>query len=123
MNLSAESKHGILVGVFGILLALSQTACTTMRSAGQAPDEVASRVEVGDQVRVWTKDDRMREFEVTRLTENSISGPVEEISFDEIIRVDVEEIDGWRTAEMTTLSVLSVAMVIGFIILLSFASF
>jgi len=90
-----------------------------MEAAGQEPEEVAQQVDVGDYVRVWTKDDTMREFEVTQLTSTSISGADEEILFEDIIRVDVREVDEWRTAVVYTTGVLLAALFVAFVVFLA----
>jgi len=72
-----------------------------MEVIGEEHDEIARQVDVGEYVRVWTKDDTWREFEVTALTETSISGAEEDVLFEDITRIEVRDIDidGGRTVK------------------------
>lgn len=106
LHRNTDSKIHRLVTVLGLLLLLFQSACTTTTSAGQRPARNASRVEVGDTVRILTKDGTGYEFEVVALSLTSVNGANLEIPSEDIIRLDVGEIDGWRSAVVTVASIL-----------------
>ena len=86
-----------LVAVLSVALAISQPGCTTtMVSVGRQPDRVAQSVEVGDYIIVNTISGEQYGFEVTELTPLAISGPVREISFDDIASVEVGKLRPWE---------------------------
>jgi hypothetical protein len=106
LHQTTNSKIHRIVIVLGLFLLLFQTACTTTTTAGQRPARNAGRVEVGDTVRILTKDGTVHEFEVVALTLMSIIGTDDEVFSEDISRVDVRETDGWRHTDVTVASIL-----------------
>lgn len=72
--------------------------CTTMTAAGSQPGEVMRKVEIGNKVRVVTKDGQSRVFKVTQMTSEYIGGKEVQVRYDDIAQVEVKQLDGWRTA-------------------------
>jgi hypothetical protein len=107
---NTDLKIHRLVTLLGLLLILSQSACTTTSARGQRPDRNTGRVEIGDTVRIWTKDDAVQEFEVVALTLMSIIGTEGEVFSEDIIRVDIRDANGWRTTDVTVASILGAAL-------------
>lgn len=83
---------------------LSQVGCTTMTPVEVQPGETDRKVEIGDNVRVITKDGQEHIFKVTALTSDSIVGDDVEVSYANITRLEVKELDGWRTAGVSIAS-------------------
>ena len=69
-----------------------------MTVVGSQPDEVARRVEVGNKVRIVTKDGQNHVFKVTQMTSDAIGGEEVQVSYNDIARVEVKELDAWRSA-------------------------
>jgi len=81
-----------------LLFALVQCACTTMRPVGESTQEITRQVEVGDEVRIHTKDGARRQFVVTEISDDSIKGESIEIPVQDIESAEIKEVDGWKTA-------------------------
>ncbi len=74
------------------------SGCTTLTVAGSQPHEVVRKVEVGKKVRIITKDGQRHVFKVTHMTSDAIGGKEVQVSYDDIVQVEVKELDAWRTA-------------------------
>lgn len=102
------------------LLILAFSGCTSMRTVERTDDERAPAVEVGDRVRVVTRDGRELEFTVTRIDGDVLVGNGSRnrargtgadefrIPFQDVALVQVESFDGWRTAGLVAGSALLV---------------
>lgn len=73
------------------------SACTTMRSIPPLPKEVNANFEIGEVIRVYTKDDTIITFKVVEITSNAIVGAREKIPFTEIVKVEKEELSVLKT--------------------------
>jgi hypothetical protein len=102
------------------LLIAAFSGCTSMRTVDRTADETAPAVEVGDRVRVVTRDGRELEFTVTRIDGEVLAGNGSRsqargtgadefrIPFQDVALVQVESLDGWRTAGLVAGSALLV---------------
>lgn len=98
---------------------LSQVGCTTMTPVEVQPGETDRKVEIGDNVRVITKDGKEHIFKVTALTSDSIVGDEVEVSYADITRLEVKELDGWRTAGVSIASLAGALVVVPLLILIA----
>lgn len=104
----------------GYILFLSLAACTTMHPIHPSPQEVQKHFTTGDIIRVSTKDETHITFEVVEVTDEAIVGVHERIPFQEIVKIEKEELSIAKTTlpgEMTIFSFYG-ALVIGSIALL-----
>lgn len=102
------------------LLIFVLAGCTSMRTVDRGTDESTPAVEVGDRVRVVTRDGRELEFTVTRIEGDELAGSYSRtqardtgtgdlhIPFQDVALVQVESFDGWRTAGLVAGSALLV---------------
>jgi len=72
--------------------------CTSMRGVDEPGTQARQRVEVGETVRVHTSDAREYEFRVTAVDDDALIGKDVRVPFDDIERLEVRELDGWKTA-------------------------
>lgn len=98
---------------------LSQVGCTTMTPVEVQPGETDRKVEIGDNVRVITKDGQEHIFKVTALTSDSIVGDEVEVSYADITRLEVKELDGWRTAGVSIASLAGALVAVPLLILIA----
>jgi hypothetical protein len=87
------------VCLLGIIVCLN--ACTTMRSIPPLPKEVNANFEIGDVIKVYTKDDTIITFKVVEITSDTIVGAREKIPFTEVIKVEKEELSVLKTTAMS----------------------
>jgi hypothetical protein len=109
---------------FVFLLVLAQAGCTVTRMdpVGADPLEIARQVDIGDHIRVFTRDETMHEFEVTRLNSSFIGGENVEIPYQDIAHLDVRKVDEWQTAFVVVHATISTAVLIAllaFIVILA----
>jgi len=107
-----------------LVAALAQPACTVTRMdpVGAEPLEIAREVDIGDYIRVFTKDDTKHEFEVTRLNSKFIGGEDVEIRYVDIAHLDVRNVDEWQTAfaaANATLSVVALVALVALIVIIA----
>lgn len=112
------------------LLICALAGCTSMRTVDRGTDDsTPPAVEVGDRVRVVTRDGRELEFTVTRIDGDVLVGgksknqargtePGEiRMPFQDVALVQVESFDGWRTAGLVAGSALLVYTAMALVII------
>ncbi len=95
MNKNVRVKARNLIALISTIALLC--SCTTMRPVAAGPDTpvdtIVQKVGVGDKVRVTTSRDVVHEFEVTRITNDALTGlPCAECDAVTIAMSDIEEL-------------------------------
>ena len=86
---------------------VSLTACSTMRAIEDfSPSRIQEQVAVGDEVRIAATNGKVYELTVTQveaesLTGRTTGGKVFKVQYTAIQYIEVEKIDGWKTAGAT----------------------
>jgi hypothetical protein len=93
MNIGTRLLCAVLVTFF-----LTASGCTSLRQVNVSGTEARERVEVGDTVRVHTSYARKFEFRVTAVDDEALVGKDVRVPFEDIDRLEVRELDGWKTA-------------------------
>ena len=84
------------------------TACTTMRPIPLSPEEVKKNFTTGDIIRVLTKDETRITFEVVEVTHEAIIGVHENIPFQDIVKIEKEELSTAKTTLPGDITIFSV---------------
>jgi hypothetical protein len=80
-----------------LITTLILPSCATLRTLKPTPESVYQQVDVGDTIRVHTKDHTRITFEVIEVTPIAIVGTRETIPFTEILKVEKLELPmPWR---------------------------
>lgn len=102
------------------LLICALAGCTSMRTVDRESDDGTPAVQIGDRVRVVTRDGRELEFTVTQMDGDVLVGSKSgnqardtasdeiRVPFQDVALVQVKSFDGWRTAGLVAGSALLV---------------
>ena len=71
-----------------------------MRSIPPLPNEVNANFEIGEVIKVYTKDDTIITFKVVEITSDAIVGAREKVPFTEIVKIEKEELSVLKTTAM-----------------------
>jgi len=81
-----------------LLIACSLSGCTTWRPVPSEPKSISTVLRPGDELRLTTRDSRVRELTVREITGLSISGEQEQVPLSDIARMERREFSPGKTA-------------------------
>jgi hypothetical protein len=124
-NLGGEqmltSKHYISMVfcrslVFILCISLS-TGCTTLKPLGvsAAPQSILTQIKPGDNVRLTTRDGKVREFKLKEATAHQLVGEDEEVNLSDITDIERREFSAWKTTFLVVGTVILVSIIIGYL--------
>lgn len=81
-----------------VVVTLTTSACTTMQTVAPRPEAVKDQFEIGDRIKVYTRDGTVITFDLVEITENAIIGVREQIPFSDIDKIEKSTISITNTA-------------------------
>ena len=115
-NLMANMLNGVIAALLILIATFGTAGCSSYRTVHSNDANLLYDVTVGDKVKIRTKQGERHEFQVTKITQESIIGNDIEIGADEIASIEKMEFD----AQLTGAAVATTAAV-GYLVYVTIA--
>lgn len=99
---------------------ITLVSCTSYKAMGPL-ENIQTKLQLGDKVRVITKDDRELRFTITAITSEALVGDDLQVLFNNIARLEKQGIHGGKTARAVANTVAVAASIVFLVAVVSFS--